>query len=117
MALFVQDPRENVALPVQGDDPVTCCGSLHVVLVPVVCASELLAWLPGPEAAALVCDYGLVIAGADPAGFHAFWQVDGFGAGCAVVQIQGLSVSVQQEQTLVKSCSLDDAHALVLHDG
>ena len=65
----------------------------------------------------LVCDDGLVIAGADSAGFRAFWQVDGFGTGRVVGQVPGMPVSVQQEQPLVEGYSLDDAHTLILHDG
>ena len=116
LALPVQAPREHAALPVDGGDPVAGFGGLHVLLASVVRPGGLAAWLPGPDAAILAGDHGLVLVGGGPAGFHAFRQADLDHGGGAVGQVPGLSFRVQNKEPLVEGLGLDDARARILLD-
>ena len=116
-ALPVQAPLVEAVLPADGGDPAVCKDGLRVWLVPVVGAHGCFAGLPCPDVALPVGDDGLVLVCRDPACFHALRRADGCRVGCAVGQVPGLPVRVQEEEPLVEGLCLDGARAGVLPDG
>ena len=89
---------------------------MHVQLILIVRALGRFARLPGPDLAVLADDDGLVLVGGDPAGFHAFWQIDGCKTGHVVGQMIDAPVRVQEEEPLAESPGLADVYARVLLD-
>ena len=103
-------------MPADGGDPAAGCGGLYILMISVVRALGGFARLPGPDAAVLAGDDGLVLVGGGPAGFHAFGQADLDHGGGAVGQVIGVPVCVQEEKPRVERLGLNDAHARVLFD-
>ena len=116
LALPVQAPREDAALPADGGDPAAGLDGLHVLPAPVVRALGRFSGLPGPGMAVRADDHGLIVAAVDSADLRAAGQADRGHAGRAARQVPGLPVRVQEEEPLAEGLGLDDAHAWILLD-